>query len=566
MMTRTILRWVLALLLPTGALLATQPARAGDCRYIGQTCVEPAEVRNINGVAIYQDCWKYEAQYECIKPNSVNYCAALQSISTCYQTSSTCIERAFDGSCMKERRTYRCDDPSKPPPANTVVLDDTYTVTEKFDTAQCDPYKDDTTHCQVASHTCVEGAETRVINGNPIYKDCWKWEDEYTCVNPTPKNTCADLASNSACTKVSESCLDTDPKLGCTLKDIRYSCITKPGSSQTVTDCSTKTACVGTTCWETGSPPDSDFANAVIANEIGREAATYQSADGRLFTGIGEECRDGWGGLRDCCDASPGGKTNNNVLMKAGFSAATAVGKEAANIGSKYLFDFMYSGTEWATFVTNSGSQVAVNASTGATGAFTSTSYTPSVELYGLGWSAGAAPSGATALGNGFYFDPYSFAFAVAVQVIMSLTSCEPDEQQLGMHKGAGLSVYVGSYCSKKVLGACTQRSQAYCSFNSKLARIINEQGRKQLNKSWGDPRSPDCSGFSVEEFSKVDFSKVDMSEFIDDVMRATDVPDPGKVSDTIAGKMKGKTKNENYDALPKAPFGMVPVNGPTGP
>jgi hypothetical protein len=75
---------------------------------------------------------------------------------------------------------------------------------------------------------------------------------------------------------------------------------------------------------------------------------------------------------------------------------------------------------------------------------------------------------------------------------------------------------YVGSYCAQKVpLIGCVQKKKTFCCFSSPLARIIQEQGRPQLGKGWGDPKSPDCSGFTIDEFQKLDFSKIDFSEWI---------------------------------------------------
>jgi hypothetical protein len=75
---------------------------------------------------------------------------------------------------------------------------------------------------------------------------------------------------------------------------------------------------------------------------------------------------------------------------------------------------------------------------------------------------------------------------------------------------------YVGSYCSKRIkyIG-CVQKKRTFCCFGSPLARIVQEQGRPQLGKGWGDPKNPDCSGFTIDEFQKLDFSKIDFSEWI---------------------------------------------------
>ena len=33
------------------------------CQVIDETCVEPAQTRNINGKDVYKDCWKWDRKY-----------------------------------------------------------------------------------------------------------------------------------------------------------------------------------------------------------------------------------------------------------------------------------------------------------------------------------------------------------------------------------------------------------------------------------------------------------------------------------------------------------------------
>lgn len=221
-------------------------------------------------------------------------------------------------------------------------------------------------------------------------------------------------------------------------------------------------------------------------------------------------------------------------------------------MGSKYVFDYMYQSSEYIQ---------AGMAAMGFDGIEMASKFGSSFEMYGLSYSfgAGALAAGETAtgafgqtiygLGNGFAFDPYSFAAAVAIQVIMELMSCEPEEQQLGMHKGANLCHFVGSYCSSKFLGVCLETTESYCCYNSKLGKIINEQGKPQIGKGWGTAESPQCAGFTPEEFQRVDFSKIDMSEFVGDIMNATDLPNVGDLQKTISQKMTGITANPGTNA-----------------
>jgi hypothetical protein len=109
--------------------------------------------------------------------------------------------------------------------------------------------------------------------------------------------------------------------------------------------------------------------------------------------------------------------------------------------------------------------------------------------------------------------------------VIQELISCDQADQLTAIKKSENLCVALGSYCSKKFLGICLEKKEGYCCFNSRLARIIQEQGRSQLGKSWGSAKAPECSGFTTAEFESLDFSRIDMTEFIREVQpKAMDV------------------------------------------
>lgn len=97
------------------------------------------------------------------------------------------------------------------------------------------------------------------------------------------------------------------------------------------------------------------------------------------------------------------------------------------------------------------------------------------------------------------------------------LTPCADDSLTSSMI-ATGRCVTVGTRCVESLFGTCLQEKQIECCFASKLARIINEQGRPQLGIGWGTPESPDCRGLSPEEFQSIDFSQIDLSEYIDDM------------------------------------------------
>jgi hypothetical protein len=108
-------------------------------------------------------------------------------------------------------------------------------------------------------------------------------------------------------------------------------------------------------------------------------------------------------------------------------------------------------------------------------------------------------------------FDPWSLAIAVVIYIVMSMSSCNEDEGKLAMKEGAGLCHTIGTWCSSciRIFGkcvACIEHTTGKCCFNSKLARIVNEQGRVQVGKGWGSGKNPDCSGFTIAQLQSLDF------------------------------------------------------------
>ncbi|EBM9948225.1 type-F conjugative transfer system mating-pair stabilization protein TraN [Salmonella enterica subsp. enterica serovar Give] len=126
----------------------------------------------------------------------------------------------------------------------------------------------------------------------------------------------------------------------------------------------------------------------------------------------------------------------------------------------------------------------------------------------------------------------------------VGLSSCSSDEKALGKAKEKKLTVYVGEYCSKKVLGVCLEKKRGYCQFDSKLARIVQEQGRRdQLGVGFGSGKSPNCRGITVDELQRLDFGVMNFSDFYSDLDAGSEIPEDQallkKAQDIIAEKMK---------------------------
>jgi conjugal transfer mating pair stabilization protein TraN len=121
-------------------------------------------------------------------------------------------------------------------------------------------------------------------------------------------------------------------------------------------------------------------------------------------------------------------------------------------------------------------------------------------------FQAGASASAAaSAAGHAIIvgIDPTSIAIDLAVNLVLEflLSGCDQQDMETGILKGSGMCHEIGTWCSSKILGICIQKSVGNCCFNTKLGRIIQEQGRPQLKSfdavGWGTPQAPYCRGFT---------------------------------------------------------------------
>ncbi|WP_150140441.1 conjugal transfer protein TraN [Candidatus Enterovibrio escicola] len=101
----------------------------------------------------------------------------------------------------------------------------------------------------------------------------------------------------------------------------------------------------------------------------------------------------------------------------------------------------------------------------------------------------------------------------------IGLASCSNEEKELGLMKEAKRVHFVGDYCAKKVFGACIRKKYVYCTYPSKLSKILMEQGNAQVGRGYGGAKNPDCKGFTLTELENLNFDEMDLSAFYSDVM-----------------------------------------------
>lgn len=366
--------------------------------------------------------------------------------------------------------------------------------------------------CQLTTSTCVEPAATRVINGIPVYQDCWNYQDTYECQAESAVNDCTPLVQQG-CGIVGQQCVsynDASPGT-CDTMQYTYQCLDTPAHTSTVTQCTNTMCAPGAGCFSSSSTPDGAIGQVVTGLETGREAGTY-GVDGAgnidIFKGYDSSCSIkvlGGAEVKSCCTSSPGGGayTNNAIssaAVDAGLSAAENTAVQGIALGSKFVYDELYQTVD-STLVNQGLSQMgswgaAVLDTPGTFGA------------YGFTFSF--------SLTNGFSFvefNPYAFAAQVAIQLIQSWLTCTPDEQTLSLKRGQDLCVQYTQGCSKKVLGVCVEEKKSYCCFNSLIAKIVNQQGKAQLGIPFAG-----CGGLTADQLQQIDFTKIDFTEFVNSI------------------------------------------------
>ncbi len=100
----------------------------------------------------------------------------------------------------------------------------------------------------------------------------------------------------------------------------------------------------------------------------------------------------------------------------------------------------------------------------------------------------------------------------------IGLKTCNADELALADMRERGLCHYIGPQKEKLLDLVKIGETHVFCCFDSKLARILQEQGRDQLAISWEKPHHTNCRGFTLDEISQINFSTLDFGEIYSDV------------------------------------------------
>ena len=246
-----------------------------------------------------------------------------------------------------------------------------------------------------------------------------------------------------------------------------------------------------------------------------------------VFNGKASRCRPPGltvGYLNNCCESDKIGSDDmgSNISNVAnGIQTAYEIGQVA------YYSNLVTSGAATLTPLVGTTSVGIVTA--------TGTTTVSGAVATGVSAAAASGSTGIAAIGSameayvGALLNPATIVVAIVVMVVMKVlfgSGCDQGDIQTGMQAASKDCHYIGDYCEKKwPMVGCVQKAKSYCCFNTKMARIIHEQGRPQLvsfgaDGGWGVPAAPNCRGFTPDEFQYLDFSRIDLSEYFEDIQK----------------------------------------------
>ena len=204
-----------------------------------------------------------------------------------------------------------CSEPVPPlTPVRTIPGDPVDTL----DMSLCDP-KDADPHCALLAEICVEPAETRVIDGVSVTRDCWRWEKNYQCA--ALGGVVDDCAVPAGCTLSDSTCLSTDNVTGeCRTWEHTYACTGGTSGGGAVGYCEEDVYCIDGDCNSLTRPQNTEFHQAVSALEmLGQLEDDADAQTLEVFPGEYAKCDKVVAGLQNCC-------SNDGFLTAIGFGCS----------------------------------------------------------------------------------------------------------------------------------------------------------------------------------------------------------------------------------------------------
>ncbi|MDI9335461.1 MAG: conjugal transfer protein TraN [Gammaproteobacteria bacterium] len=187
-----------------------------DCQKTHSQCSQPGETRVVDGELLTKDCWEYTDSYECLLPKPDADCSSLQN--ACALTDSVCS----GSECLQ---TFACASEQTLRGKMQALPLSHPIVKETHERLSC-PQAQASNSCTLVAKECTSLDTTRIINGIAVTRDCWEWQETYSCEDHSSSmsSACSALKQTAGCTEHRNECLSRDKDGYCTQLNRAFIC------------------------------------------------------------------------------------------------------------------------------------------------------------------------------------------------------------------------------------------------------------------------------------------------------------------------------------------------------
>lgn len=373
-------------------------------------------------------------------------------------------------------------------------------------------------------------------------------------------NGCAVFEDNPACGFVESRCLPfAQGESGrCYAFEEKWDCgytVEVPGGTTTHVECGGPIRCMGEECVSPARETNPDFGKAAAT----LSAMTFMSMEMscvdsnpdscQIFGGEPMECKKALGGYQNCCDVPVGvGLADYLKLTMASYDLAKKLqlGEHLANIGMdvpgawsavrNFATQTWRTVTQpftsaWGSLAQSYGGTAVESIEQFSLSALKQEMMNATAEFVTNTFGSEAASlfftqTGTDATGEAIY--GLSENFATALNVIMwvytiyiivnilidIIWACEEQEFLLAARREMLACTRVGTYCKTDSIFGCIETRDAYCCYNSPLARIVMEGASSQLSLDLGTPEAPNCQGLTLAQVAALDWEQIDLAQW----------------------------------------------------
>lgn len=435
---------------------------------------------------------------------------------------------------------------------------------------------------------------------------CWT---DPNGVQHCPQNTgeqangCAVLESNPACAFIESECLPfAQGESGrCYAYQERWDCgydVEIPGGTGTRVTCDGPIRCMGEDCVTPTRESNPDFAQAAAT----LSAMTFMAMEMNctdegnpdscsIFGGEPLECKQALGGYQDCCNVPVGvGLADYLKLTLASYDLAQkmqlgeALANAGLNVPGAWNAIRNYATQSWSA-ITRPFTSAWGSLAQSYGGASVDALETITLDTIKEEMTKATAEFVADTFGNGvaemffsgttneatgeFVADgALSETFGTALNVIMwvytiylilnilidIIWACEEEEFVLAARREMLACTRIGTYCATDSVFGCVETRDAFCCYDSPLARIVMEGATTQFTLDLGTPEQPNCQGLSIAQVAALDWDQIDLQQWYGILAANGVIPNSGATFDTNYA-LENITRNPNARTpAPNAP------------